>query len=199
MPPKRATSDIKNDLLHAALADVPFDGWSDAVLEKAAKRLKISADKAHEAFPGGGTDLALQLSEWADHEMLAKLKPARLKDLRVRDKIALAVRTRLEILAPHRESTRQALKTLSLPPGSFRLSKAVWRTCDRIWEAAGDTATDYNRYTKRLLLSAVVTSTTLFWLNDGSDDFEKTWRFLDRRIGNVLKLGQTLSSWRKKA
>lgn len=197
MPAPRA--DKKTDLLLAVLRDVPFDGWTAGVFDKAAGRLKISKTDAYRIFPRGITDVALYLSEWADTEMLKKLTPGKMKDLRVRDKITLGVRKRLEILAPHREAARNALKILSFPPASFMLTKSVWTTADKIWQAAGDTATDYNHYTKRLLLSGVLSATTLYWLNDRSEGLEKTWTFLDRRISNVLTLGQALSKVRKKA
>ena len=57
-----------------------------------------------------------------------------------------------------------------------------------MWRAAGDTAADFNFYTKRLLLSGVYTATLMFWINDESDDCEATWAFLDRRIGNVMEI-----------
>ena len=36
----------------------------------------------------------------------------------------------------------------------------------------------------------MITATTLAWVNDSSDNFEKTVNFLDRRIENVLALGK---------
>jgi len=62
-----------------------------------------------------------------------------------------------------------------------------------VW--AGDTATDFNFYTKRLLLSGVLGSTTLYWLEDRSPGGVDTHGFLDRRLADVLalpKLGERL-------
>ncbi len=92
-----------------------------------------------------------------------------------------------------REAVRAALTFLALPPRNIHLPKCVWATADKIWRAAGDTATDYNHYTKRILLSGVLSATTLYWLNDDSAKKEKTWAFLDRRIDNVLKIGQGMN------
>ena len=101
------------------------------------------------------------------------------------------MRTRLEILQPHKPAVSAALAFMALPPRNLHLPKMVWTTADRLWQAAaGDTATDFNHYTKRLLLAGVLTSTTLYWLNDKSHGQENTWAFLDRRIANVLKVGQ---------
>jgi ubiquinone biosynthesis protein COQ9 len=66
--------------------------------------------------------------------------------------------------------------------------RLTYRTVDTMWRAAGDTATDWNFYTKRILLAGVYGSTVLFWLNDESKGFAETWGFLDRRIADVLRV-----------
>lgn len=199
MAKKRSTAEtLKSRLLEAALPDVAFDGWSDELVAKAALRIKVSEDDAAEAFPQGALGLVRCFSEWADAKTLAKLTPQKLSKLKVREKITLGVRTRLEILAPHKQAVSAALAFMALPPRNIYLPKMVWATADKIWRAAGDTATDYNHYTKRLLLSGVLTSTTLYWLNDKSEGGENTWKFLDRRIEEVLKVGQKIASFKKK-
>ena len=108
------------------------------------------------------------------------------------DRVATAVRVRLEALGPHREAVSRGLAFLALPHNAALGTRCLYRTVDAIWYAAGDTATDYNFYTKRLLLAGVYTSTLLFWLNDRSEGYAQTWAFLDRRIGEVMRIGGTL-------
>lgn len=194
----KKSDDLRTKILLAALPDVAFDGWTEDVLDRAARRLKLSPEKIHAVFPHGIDDLVLYFPVWADAQMLKKLSHKALKDLRVRDKVALGVRKRLEVLTPHKQAVAASLSHLAPPPKSLHLPKIVWRTADIIWRTAGDTATDYNHYTKRLLLSGVITSTTLYWLNDDSGTHKKTWGFLDRRIEEVLKVGRTISSWRER-
>ena len=189
---------LKSRLLEAALPDVTFDGWSDDLIAKVAARIKVSPDAAEEAFPQGALGLVRYFSEWADEKTLTKLPARKLAKLKIREKITLGVRTRLEILQPHRPAVSSALAFMALPPRNIHLPKMVWATADKLWRAAGDTATDYNHYTKRLLLSGVLTSTTLYWLNDKSDGNENTWKFLDRRIENVLQVGQKIAAFKKK-
>lgn len=189
---KTAAPDIRATLLEAALPDIAFDGWQDSVLEAACAKTGIDIDVADKALPGGMADLALYFSTWADDKMLAALADHDMSNMRIRDRIALGVRTRLEILAPWKQAVSAAAPALGLSARSFRIPKAIWQTADKIWVAAGDTATDYNRYTKRFLLSGVLTTTTLFWLSDDSDLHGETWAFLDRRIDNVLKIGRNI-------
>lgn len=188
--------ELKTKFLLAALPDVPFDGWTEALMERTARRLRISDSAVAAAFPSGAPDLVAYFSAWATAETLRKMKKAGLKEMRVRDRITLGVRTRLEILAPHKQAVAAALSYMARRP--LLLSRRVWETADRIWWAAGDTATDYNHYTKRVLLSGVLTSTTLYWLNDASEGHAQTWAFLDRRIGEVLQVGQKIVQFKKR-
>ena len=63
-----------------------------------------------------------------------------------------------------------------------------------IWTWAGDDATDYNRYTKRGLLSGVIGATMAYWLQQNDDATNaKTFAFLNNRIENVVTIGQNTS------
>jgi ubiquinone biosynthesis protein COQ9 len=181
---------IKAAILEQALPDVPFDGWTMQVLERAAQKAGFEAAMVVFVFPAGVKDAVSYLSHWADAQMLKKLKAQKNPPPRVRDKIALAVRTRLEILAPHKEAERLAIAYWMRPLRKWEGVKLVWKSADAIWDWAGDTATDYNRYTKRGLLSGVLTATTLFWISDTSAGSQDSWAFLDRRIDNVLSVGK---------
>lgn len=185
-----AAADIRPALLLAALPDVAFDGWHENLLADAARRAGIDTEAAEDAFPDGTRGLALYFSEWADEEMRKKLAREKLADMRVRDRVARGVEIRLEILTPWKAAVSSALSYLGTPPGGLLLPAHVWRTADIIWQAAGDTATDYNRYTKRFLLSGVITATILYWLGDDSEDHADTRTFLARRIDNVMKVGK---------
>jgi ubiquinone biosynthesis protein COQ9 len=192
-----AKDPLRAKILKAALPDVPFDGWTEELLARAGEKEGVSQKAMKEAFPGGVADLARYFSRWADDEMqkrLARQKGEGGVKARTRDKVALAVRTRLEILAPWKPAVSSALAFLALPPRNFRLPSMLWRTADRIWICAGDTSRDYNRYTKRFLLSGVLAATTLYWLDDASEGHARTWDFLTRRIDNVVRIGRTISS-----
>ncbi len=188
---------IREKLLLASLAHVPFDGWSEAALRVGAVDAGLSSAEALNAFPAGPTEALALFSDWADRQMLARLEKVELGAMKVREKVAAGVRLRLEVLAPHKEAVRRGLAVLALPVNASQGLKSVHRTVDAIWTMAGDRATDYNYYTKRLLLAGVLTSTTLYWLNDRSEGHQATWAFLERRIDEVLKVGGRLGKTMK--
>src|SRR5689334_24790982 len=107
--------------------------------------------------------------------------------MKVRERIAAAVKARIAALRPHKEAARRAVAFLSLPPHAALGAKLVYRTVDAMWRAAGDTATDFNFYTKRGILAGVYGSTAVRWFNDTSEDEKPTEEFLAARIENVMQ------------
>ena len=178
----------RDRLLEAALVHVPFDGWSRRALLAGAADLGLEPSLARRLFPRAGDDMLVHVERWADRQMLAGV--GSLDGMRVRDRIAKLVHTRLEVLGPHREAMRRATAARLLPSNGFAACGSLWRTVDLMWAAAGDDARDASYYTKRSLLAAVWTSTFLFWLEDRSEDFQDTWSFLERRIDNVMQIGK---------
>lgn len=188
---------LRDSILEEALPAVAFDGWTLETLREAARRAGHGPDMADAVFPGGAATAIDHFSDLADRKMLKALENVSLDALRIRDRVRLCILTRLDALAPYREAVRLCAARLALSPRADGI-KAVWRTADRIWQQAGDTSTDYNRYTKRGLLSAVLISTTLAWVGDTDPQTARTKAFLDRRLENVMQLGRVIGRFRKR-
>jgi ubiquinone biosynthesis protein COQ9 len=188
---------LKDKVLDAVLAQVPFDGWSRAAIDSAARAGAITRDEAKLAFPGGVIDMIAWHSLRADRLLVEEMERRGVAAMKVRERVTLGVRIRLEQNAAHREAIRRALAMLAMPFNGLLASKLLYRTVDAIWYAAGDTATDFNFYTKRALLAGVYSSTLLFWLNDRSENFAATWAFLDRRIEDVMRIEKLKSRVRQ--
>lgn len=180
--------DIKDKILQAALKDVPFEGWTWTVMEKAAVTSGYSDNMAMAVFPDKMDAVLKYFSEWVDRQMIDALTDCDLEQLKIRERIQLAVEKRLEVLIQHKEAARAATVYWLVPTRKLQAGKQVWKTADCIWNWAGDQAEDYNHYTKRVLLSGVITATVMAWLNDETEDFGQTREFLSRRIDNVLKI-----------
>jgi ubiquinone biosynthesis protein COQ9 len=166
---------------------VPFDGWTEATFLAACRDADIDPTTARSWFPRGAVDLAVLFHQQGDAAMVARVKAADLNALKFRDKVAFAVRSRLEVIED-KEAVRRGTTLFSLPNYAPDGAKLIWGTSDLIWETLGDTSDDVNWYTKRATLSAVYGSTVLYWLGDTSADHAATWAFLDRRIENVMQI-----------
>ena len=171
----------------AALPHVAFDGWSETLLSEAIVESGVEPGLARLAFPRGAVDLALAFHRLMDARLEEDLNPADLGAMRIRERVTHCVRTRIELVADEREAVRRGATLFALPMHAPDGAKAIWETADLIWRLCGDTATDYNWYTKRAILSGVYGSTVLYWLGDQDPDFAPTWAFLDRRIEDVMR------------
>ncbi|MEY4698149.1 MAG: hypothetical protein RIT14_2577 [Pseudomonadota bacterium] len=189
------TEAAKEKLLEAALAHVPFDGWSEVTLRAAIADSGVAPGLARALFPRGGIDLAVAYHQRGDALMRARLAGALTEGMRFRDRIAAAVRLRLEVVED-RELVRRGTTLFSLPRHAPEGARLIWGTADAIWTALGDTARDMSWYSKRATLSAVYGSTVLYWLGDDSPGNQATWEFLDRRIADVMQIEKAKAALR---
>ena len=182
----QANETVKDTLLDAALMHVAFDGWTEATFAAAIADTGVDPVVAKAVCPRGALDLAVAYHKRGDAAMVERLRSENLSDMRFRDRIAAAVRFRLEA-CEDKEAVRRGSTLFALPNHTPEGARLIWETCDVIWETLGDTSEDVNWYTKRATLSAVYSSTVLFWLGDDSLGHQATWEFLDRRIDNVMQ------------
>ena len=189
-------SDLKDQLLDAALMHVPFDGWSETAFRAAVSDIDVDMTAARSACPRGALDLAVAYHKRGDQIMLDRIATEDMSDMRFRDKVAAAVRFRLEAI-DDKEAVRRGTTLFSLPHNALEGGRLIWGTCDAIWTALGDTSEDINWYTKRGTLSGVYSSTVLFWLGDDSLDHHATWEFLDRRIDDIMQIEKIKAQVRK--
>ncbi len=180
--------DNRDALVLAALRHVPFDGWSRRAMRHAARDVGLDPALADRAFPYGAADMVAAFSRLADRRMIAALEGRDVAAMKVRQRIGAGVRTRLEAWAPHREAVRRSLAVLAMPQNTGTALRCLYDTVDAIWVAAGDSATDWNFYSKRALLAGVYSATALYWLDDRSEDAADSWAFLDRRIDDVMRI-----------
>ena len=189
------TQNLRDSLLVEALSEIPFTGISDATLRGAAERTGVPEAEARALFPNGPADLVKEFSHWADRQMQERL--ALDMPEKIRERITKAVRTRIEVLAPHREAARQAASFLASPMHAPLAAQLVLDTVDAMWRAAGDQSSDFNYYTKRALLAGVYGSTLIYWFTDSSEGHEGTWAFLDSRIKDVMRIQKMRGSAEK--
>jgi ubiquinone biosynthesis protein COQ9 len=188
---------IRERLALAIGENAVFDGWSQAAVDAAADSSGVDRDQARLAVPkdhAGKIDLYIRGVDRALEEWFA---PERLEGLKIREKIRAIVWKRLEIQGPAREALRRALSILAMPQNVPTALKIGWRTADLMWRIAGDTSTDYNHYTKRAMLGGVYASTLLVWLDDQGEGWADTASFLERRIGDVMKIEKAKADWRR--
>ncbi len=199
--PKRRTGQVCDLLMgreyasldELRLALVPFvaatavwDGWTAAAVRHAAMNQGVDPDAAAFAFKGGAMAMIAAWVASIDAAMAAEFPAERLMGNKVRERIRCLVQFRLDALVGQEEALRRALAIMAMPQNVARTLRLGWTSADAMWRLAGDTATDYNHYTKRLTLGSIYAATLAVFADDKSEGHADSRAFLERRIDGIM-------------
>ncbi|MBX7495143.1 COQ9 family protein [Qipengyuania sp. 6B39] len=194
-------ADLTLDELRLALAPgiadaAVFDGWTDAALDMAADQLGADRDVARLAFKDhGAMGMIRAWIETIDRQMMLDLPAEKLAGMKIRERIRSLVQYRLDAVLGLEESLRRALAIMAMPQNVPTSLKTGWNSADVMWRLAGDTATDYNHYTKRAILASIYGATLAVFVEDESEDKQETRAFLERRIDGVMQFEKVKAKW----
>lgn len=187
LPADPTLDELRAHLAPLLPANAAFDGWSPEAVRLAAEQAGVDGDVARLAFKDGAVQMIDAWFKSVDHAMAARMPADALAAMKIRERITELVWARIQVVAPEREAVRRALALLAMPQNALAAARMGWRATDLMWRLAGDTATDFNHYTKRMTLGAVYGSTVLALLDDETADLSDTRAFLERRIDNVMQ------------
>ncbi len=187
MDDAKTLADLRRNLAPAIAAAAAFDGWSAQAVEQAARQCGVDPELAAYAF--GGKPMAM-IEAWVeaiDLAMAAAVPADSLAGVPVREKIRRLVMARLEATAGREEALLRALAIMAMPQNLARATQLGWHSADRMWRLAGDSATDYNHYTKRTTLAALYAATLHVHAREKDPEKPETRGFLERRIEGILR------------
>ena len=206
-PDTRTLEELRLDLAPLIADAAVFDGWSDAALVLAAEQAGVDADAARFAFKGANSrdsdrkpDAMAMITAWIgsiDRAMAAALPAEHVAAMPIRERIRTMVQFRLDHMAWQKEALRRARSEMAKPRNLAASARLGWSSADAMWHLAGDTATDYNHYTKRATLGAIYAATLMVFADDSSEDHAETKAFLDRRIDGVMRFEKAKARWTK--
>jgi ubiquinone biosynthesis protein COQ9 len=168
-----------------------FDGWSLAAVDAAAGETGVAPALARHVFEGGAMAMIEAWSAAITADMQAALPADMLAALPIRERIRRLVQFRLDAQAGNEEALRRALAVMAMPQNAASALRLGWHAADAMWRLAGDTATDYNHYSKRAILGGVYAAVLAVYPDDRSEGKADTRAFLDRRIAGIMRFEKT--------
>lgn len=194
--PAELTLDEVRVFMAPRIADAAiFDGWSETALDEAARSAGVDEEVARLAFKGGAMEMIGAWIETIDTAMATALPPETLAAMKIRERIRSLVQFRLDAVLGREEALRRALAIMAMPQNAATALRTGWRSADIMWRLAGDTATDWNHYSKRAILASLYGATLAVFVDDTSEDKATTRAFLDRRIEGVMKFESFKRQW----
>ncbi|RVQ67824.1 COQ9 family protein [Croceicoccus ponticola] len=177
--------------LAPAVADAAvFDGWTDKAVTSAAQAEGLDPDVALLAYPAGAIDMIAAWIATVDRAMAEALPAEALDQMGFTSRIRTLLVFRIEYMAGRREALRRAIAVMARPVNMVHSARLGWRTADLMWRMAGDSATDFNHYSKRAILLSIYSATLAVLVDDDSPAQVETYAFLDRRLQDVARFGK---------
>ena len=172
----------KISFMQSLLELLPFNEWNDKIINEAEEKCGFAKGYSLILFPDGLAEIIKFFESYLDNITLENLNEQEIPN-KIREKISLAVKTRIKAVLPIIHSKNAAYFALNPVQGT----EVAFHSCDIIWQYAGDKSIDYNYYTKRGLLLSVYVSSILVYIQDDSENYINTDKFIDSSVENIVQ------------
>jgi ubiquinone biosynthesis protein COQ9 len=188
----------KQKILKNFIKIAEISGWNDKSLKKACLLSDIDPDNLIFIFPDSVLDVAQLYLDNGNNLLIKEI--TKIKDFnkkKIRDKIRLCLYKRFEIEIANRQilinlsNFYQDPKNLTnfengLRPAMQSITFS-FIIADLIWSILDDQSSDFNYYTKRLILAKIIVRSFFIFIKDDMKDIAKTKSFIDLQIEKVMK------------
>lgn len=197
---------IRSEILEASLKFVPTKGWSQEAIANGAESINYPG-VAHGIFPNGAIELIHYFYAKCNRELIEQLEREfdeqtgktdengkAIERPSPRDFAIRAIRLRLEMIIPYKDTWPQALAIMTLPQNVPTSLAQLLTLVDDVCYCAGDRSVDIGWYTRRIGFASIYKMVELYLLQDKSTDHQQTWEFLERRMDEGIQIQEFLGN-----
>ena len=182
------------EVLKFAKIFVSEKGLTKNSLENISKRYGIDINETELLFPEGNIDLIKFTLEQLNKELEEYCRKINLIRLPVHKRIKKVLLSKISLMNKNKLFYRRIFLNLLVPKKNFSLSSQLYNSVDQIWFIAGDSSTDFNFYTKRLILSVIYSRIMLYFFNNNNQ--EELENILDDSLQKVSKIPEIKSKFK---
>ena len=179
------------EVLKFAKIFVSKKGLTKNSLENISKRYDLDINETELLFPEGNIDLIKFTLEQLNKELEEYCRKIDLIRLPVHKRIRKILLSKIFLMNNNKLFYRSIFFNLLIPKKKFSLSSQLYNSVDQIWFIAGDSSTDFNFYTKRLILSVIYSRIMLFFFNNNNQ--QELEDILDESLQRVSKIPEIKS------
>lgn len=168
---------------------------SDEILQKSLKNCQIEEKYQKIIFENG----VLSLLEFYIEEIIEKMqqeitKQVDFNNFKIRDKVRFALYNIFEQQNPKIAAKIQEFylnpanlcQKQGAKPAILAFKNAI-KLSDAIWGSIGDSSTDFNYYSKRLILAKIIITTFQYFTKEKDQKITKTKQIIDQEIAKIMK------------
>ena len=167
------------------------NGLTKNCLENISKKYGLNTDETDLLFPQGNIDLIKFALEQLNNDLEVYCRQIDLIRLPIHKRIRKVLLSKISLMNKDKPFYRSIFLNLLIPKKNFSLSSQLYNSVDQLWFIAGDSSTDFNFYTKRLILSGIYSRVMLFFFNNNNQ--EELENILDESLKRVSKIPEIKS------
>ena len=181
-------------LLKLAKIFISKKGLTKNSLENVSKLYGLDINETELLFPEGNIDFIKFTLEQLNKELDECCRKIDLIRLPVHKRIKKVLLLKISLMSKNKLFYRSIFFKLLVPNKNFSLSTQLYNSVDQIWFIAGDSSTDFNFYTKRLILSVIYSRIMLYFFNNNNQ--EELENILDDSLQKVSKIPEIKSKFK---
>ncbi len=175
---------IKLKILESVKEYVKVNGWNLDIIDYInIKNLKKSDILSY--FPDGINDILNFAYDELNNKLKNSLKKINIINLPINKRIKKILITRIELMNKEKIFYKKTFYFLALNNQKKVVKKNLYKTVDEMWYLAGDNSTDFNFYTKRLVLAGLYVNAIAVFFNKNILEAEKN---IDRNLNRISKI-----------
>ena len=173
-------------VLRFAKEFVSEKGFTKNCLENISKKYGLNTDETDLLFPQVNIDLIKFALEQLNNDLEVYCRQIDLIRLPIHKRIRKVLLSKISLMNKDKPFYRAIFLNLLIPKKNFSLSGQLYNSVDQIWFIAGDSSTDFNFYTKRLILSGIYSRIMIFFFNNNNQ--QELENILDESLKKVSKI-----------
>tara|TARA_B100001059_G_scaffold135514_1_gene135807 strand:- start:229 stop:870 length:642 start_codon:yes stop_codon:yes gene_type:complete len=181
-------------ILNFAKNHISDEGLVENYLESISNRYGLDVNETELLFPEGNIDFIRFALEQLDNELEEYCRKIDLIRLPTHKRIKKVLLSKVTLMNKSKLFYRSIFLKLLIPKKNFSLPGQLYNSVDQIWFIAGDSSTDFNFYTKRLILSIIYSRVMLFFFNNNNQ--KELENILDESLQRVSKIPEIKSKFK---
>ena len=176
----------KIKILEASKKILMIRSWDEKSLSLISKKTNISANEINLLFPNAFFDLIIFSLDQINIELERKFQTYNILRFPLHLRIKKILMHKFNLMNKNKKFYNKIFFNLLLPSKNQFKLKQLYKSVDIIWYIAADNSTDFNFYTKRMILAGIYIRLMLFFFNN--NDLIKLEELLDKDLKRVLKI-----------
>ena len=175
---------IKTIILQKLKKIVSDEGWSEKVLKQLLQNGVEKSDLVT-FFQYDYKELLKYSLEELNKSLEKEINKINIINYSLNKRIKKILMLRFNILNNDKEFYKKTFYHLLIPSNNKIMKSSLYKSVDTMWYLAGDNSTDFNFYTKRLILAVIYVNALFVLFNKNFDEVESN---IDRNLKKISKI-----------